>query len=186
MKVKLCMLFAICLSIILLCSTVILPPDRDPALTGNEPAEGPDNIHGIFAIHYDLLAEAAEYFRHNPQVYEVTRDEWEVSSGFFASDINAAAIRKALGKDGVEIVRRLNEEAYLRSLAYYIPTEERVPALLFNFFPQGYDDSLLIYIYPANPTVDRAHKEGNTISLLSANHGVLIPLSVSRWYYTAR
>ena len=111
MKAKMCVLFAICLSMLLLCSAVILQPKRDPALTGNEPTEGSDSIHGIFKMHYDLLAEAAEYFWHNPQVYEVTREEGEVSSGFFASDINATAIRKALGIDGVEIVRRLNEEA---------------------------------------------------------------------------
>ena len=179
-------LWAIFCSMILLCCTVLLQPERDPALTGNEPAEIPESLHVVFATHYDLLVQAADYFLANPHVFDVTRDEWEVSSGFFASDINAAAIKKALGEDGVKIIRNLNEKAYLRSVAYYIPTEDRIPALLFNFFPQGYDNSLLIYIPPLSSSVNQAQKVENTLSLISVNHGILLPLESSGWYYIDR
>lgn len=181
-----CLLFAIGFIMILLGSPFTLLSERDSALTGNEPEEIPESLHVVFATHYDLLVQAADYFLANPQVFEVTRDEWEVSSGFFASDINAAAIKKALGEDGLEIVRNLNEKAYLRSVAYYIPTEDRIPALLFNFFPQGYDNSLLIYIPPLTSSVNQTQKVENTLSLISVNHGILRPLESSGWYYIDR
>lgn len=186
MTARICLLFAMGFIMILLCSPLINLSGRDPALTGNEPAEIPESVHVVYATHFDLLVQAADFFLSNPQVFEVTRDEWEVSSGFFASDVNGAAIKKALGEDGVKIVRNLNEKAYLRSIAYYVPTENRVPALLFNFFPQGYDNSLLIYIPPLSSSLEQTQKEENTLSLLSANHGILIPLAEPGWYYTDR
>lgn len=181
-----CLLFAVGFIMLLLCSPFTLLSERDSALTGNEPEEIPESLHVVFAAHYDLLAQAADYFIANPQVFEVTRDEWEVSSGFFASDIDAAAIKKALGEDGVEIIRKLNEKAYLRSVAYYIPSDDYAPALLFNFFPQGYDNSLLVYIPTLSSSVDQVQKVESTLSLISANHGMLIPLTKSGWYYTDR
>lgn len=171
---------------ILLCAPFTLLSEGDSALTGNEPEEIPESLHVVFAAHFDLLVQAADYFIANPHVFEVTRDEWEVSSGFFASDINAAAIKKALGEDGVEIIRKLNEKAYLRSVAYYISTEDCVPALLFNFFPQGYDNSLLVYIPPLSSPGDQMQKVENTLSLITANHGTLISLTKPGWYYIDR
>lgn len=186
MKAKSYLLLTMSFVMILLCSSFTLLSERDPALTGNEPEEIPENLYVVILTHYDLLTQAADYFLSKPQVFEVTRDEWEVSSGFFASDMNAAAIKKALGEDGVEIVRNLNEIAFLRSVAYYIPTEDRVPALLFNFFPQGYDNSLLIYIPHTSDSVYQAQRVENTLSLISANHGKLTPLEKPGWYYVDR
>ena len=160
-----------------------LQPERDPALTDNEPETIPQSSCAVFEMYDGLLAEAAGYFGEHHQVFDVIRDEGEVSSGFFASDMDAAAIRRALGDTGVEIIRRLNEKACLRSVAYYTQTKSHVPALLFNFVTQASANDLLIYIYPVVPADDQANKAENIIALLSKNHGALIPLSTPGWYY---
>lgn len=168
---------AIGFPLFLLCLIVALQPGRDPALTGNEPAEIPESSLAIFETHYALLAEAAVFFGNNHQAFDVIRDEWEAASGFFASDADARAIKNGLGEDGVDIVRRLNAEAYLRSIGYYAETQTLAPALLFCFRTQRPDNHKLIYIYEDQPS-----KEEQTISRLSDDHGRLTPLSVPGWY----
>lgn len=170
----------ICPALALICAVVLLQPGRDPALTGNEPAVIPASVLDVYANHGELLQEAADFFWQHPEVFDVTREEWEESSGFFAGDADAAAIREALGEEGAEIVRRLNEEAWLRSVAYYIPGDDRAPALLFNFFPQGYDRGLLICIRTAGEPEEAVE---NARRLLCGNHGTLIPLPAAGWYY---
>ena len=171
---------AACFFVALICAVVLLRPGGDPALTGREPTGIPADVLEVFAAHGELLQEAADFFWQHPDAFEVTREEWEESSGFFASDAEAAAIRRALGEEGVELLRRLNEEAWLRSVARYIPTEDRAPALLFNFFPQEYDKGLLICIRTAG-VQDEAVENART--LLSDKHGELIPLPAPGWYY---
>lgn len=186
MKAKCCLLFAMGLLVSLLCSSCALMPGRDPALTGNEPKEIPESIQAHFATHHELLAQAADYFLANHQAFDVIRDDWEASSGFFACDMKARAIKEALGQDGLEMFRELNEKAYLRSMAYFIPTENRAAALLFGFFPQDYKgDDVVIYIPPLSSSVDYAKKVENTISLISdeSQHAVLVPLEKPGWYY---
>ena len=162
-----------------ICLMVLLQPERDPALTGREPTEIPESVIDVFWTHDDLLSEAAGYFGRHQEVFAVTREEGDLASGFFSSDVEATAIRKSLGEKGVSLVRRLNEQAYMRSVAYYVPTETTAPALLFNFFPQGYDTGLLIWIdADALP-----HKLEQTVALLSERHGTLTPLSRPGWYY---
>lgn len=180
MKMLTAVLGAVCVSMILICAAVLLQPGQDPALTGHEPTEIPASVLEVYATHGELLQEAADFFWRRPEVFAVTREIWEDSSGFFASDADAAAIRRALGEEGVELVRRLNEEAWLRSVAYYIPRDNRAPALLFNFFPQGYDKGLLLCIRREG-TSDAAAE--NTRALLCENHGELIPLPSAGWYY---
>ena len=170
----------ICSAVVLLCAVMLLQPGGDPALTGNEPHVIPASVQDVYAAYSDLLQEAADFFWQHPEVFDVTREEWEESSGFFASDADDAAIRRALGEEGAEIVRRLNTEAWLRSAAYYIPTEERAAALLFNFFPQGYDKGLLICIHHAGISEEAVE---NARTLLCERHGTLIPLSAEGWYY---
>lgn len=167
-------------AMMLLCAVVLQQPGGDPALTGNEPKVIPASVLDVYATHGELLQEATDFFWQHPEVFDVTREEWEESSGFFASDADAAAISRALGDEGAEIIRRLNEEAWLRSAAYYIPTEERAAALLFNFFPQGYDKGLLICIHHAGISGEAVE---NARTLLCENHGTLIPLSAEGWYY---
>lgn len=167
-------------AVVLLCAVMLLQPGGDPALTGNEPKVIPASVLDVYGTHGELLQEAADFFWQHPEVFDVTREEWEESSGFFASDADAAAIRRALGDEGAEIVRRLNEEAWLRSVVYYIPKEKRAAALVFNFFPQGYDKGLLICIHHAG-TSDEAAENART--LLCENHGTLIPLPAEGWYY---
>ena len=133
--------------------------------------------------HYDLLSEAVNNFEHNPQVFEVIRDEWEVSSGFFAKDIEAKAIRKALGDDGRRIVGSLNEKAYLRSVVYYMAFEDHAPALQFMFCTQAHSYDLLIYIYSKDNSEKQSIEEANTICWISEEHGPLLPLSIPGWYY---
>lgn len=183
MKMLMAVFWAICSIMVLMCAVVLLQPGRDPALTGNEPAAIPASVMEVFAVHGDLLQESADFFWQHPEVFEVTREEWEDASGFFASDADAAAIRRALGEEGVAIVRRLNEEAWLRSIAYYVPTEQRAPALLFNFFPQGYEDGLLICIHTAGALDEPGDAVENVLTLLGENHGALIPLPAAGWYY---
>ena len=160
-----------------------LQPERDPALTGNEPEIILQSSCAIFETHHELLAEAADYFEEHHQVFDVIRDEGEESSGFFASDTDAAAIRRALGETGVEIIRSLNEKAALRSVVYYMQTPDHAPAVLFNFVTQVSANDLLIYIYPAASTDGQANEVENTIMLLSENHGALLPFSAPGWYY---
>lgn len=169
---------AIGFPLFLLCLIVALQPDRDPALTGNEPAEIPESSLTIFDTHNDLLAEAADYFGNHHQAFDIIRDEWEVSSGFFASDTDAKAIKTGLGEYGVDIVRRLNEQAYLRSLTYYTGTANQASALLFCFCTRTPGESKLIYIYEDQPS-----KTEKAISRLSDDHGRLVPLSAPGWYY---
>ena len=180
MKTMMAALGMISSAVVLLCAVVLQQPGGDPALTGNEPKEIPASVLDVYAAYSDLLQEAADFFWQHPEVFDVTREEREESSGFFASDADAAAISRALGKEGVEIVRRLNEEAWLRSVAYCIPKNGRAAALLFNFFPQGYDKGLLICIYHAGIS-DEAVENART--LLCENHGTLIPLPAEGWYY---
>jgi len=162
----------------LLYLVMTLQPDRDPALTGNEPAELPESSRAIFETHKALLAEAAVFFGKNHRVFDGLRDEWEDASGFFASDLDARAVKKGLGEEGAEIVRRLNEQAYLRSLAYYTGTAKQAPALLFCFCTRTPGESKLLYIYEDQPS-----KTEKAVSRLSDDHGRLVPLSVSGWYY---
>ena len=160
-----------------------LQPERDPALTGNEPETIPQSSCAVFEMYDGLLAEAAGYFGEHHQVFDVIRDEGEESSGFFASDTDAAAIRTALGETGVEIIRSLNEKAALRSVVYYMQTPDHAPAVLFNFVTQASANDLLIYIYPAVSWDDPADKVENTIVLLAEKHGALLPFSIPGWYY---
>lgn len=161
-------------------------PERDPALTGYEPAEAPESSRIIFEQHYTLLVEAVDYFGNNHQVFDILRDEWEISSGFFASDTDATAISAALDVDGKGIIQTLNRAACLRSIVYYTQTLDSSPALLFNFVTQSSSNDLLIYIYPICTPGDRIINANSTVDLLSNNYGLLQPLSSSGWYYVDR
>ena len=163
--------------LLLLYLILTLQPDRDPALTGNEPAEMPESSRAVFEAHKALMEEAAAFFGKNHQAFDVIRDEWEDSSGFFSSDLDARAIKEGLGEDGTEIVRRLNAQAYLRSLVYYTGTSTQAPALLLCFCTRNPGSGKLLYIYEDQPSgTEKARAR------LSDDHGRLIPLSVPGWY----